>query len=119
MTLPAVGHTGNTLNSLRWAGMALLYAVGCTTGDAGPGRPSTPVEAPSVGVGDGHAGDAGPAGEPGMFDGADAGPPGKPGMFWVATHGDDAGEGTAEHPFRTLARARDAVAALRSAHGLP
>lgn len=39
--------------------------------------------------------------------------------FYVAPDGDDAAAGTAEAPFATLERARDAVRALKDARGLP
>ena len=39
--------------------------------------------------------------------------------FYAAPDGNDAGPGNAERPFATLARARDAVRALRQAGPLP
>ena len=39
--------------------------------------------------------------------------------FYVSPDGDDAADGSAASPFRTLVRARDAVRALKAAKGLP
>ncbi|HUS81062.1 MAG TPA: LamG-like jellyroll fold domain-containing protein, partial [Armatimonadota bacterium] len=39
--------------------------------------------------------------------------------LWVATDGDDANPGTAEAPFRTIERARDAIRELKAAGPLP
>ncbi len=40
-------------------------------------------------------------------------PASEPRFFHVSSHGDDAGSGTAEKPFRTFERARDAVRPLQ------
>lgn len=53
------------------------------------------------------------------FAGATKMKPARPGMvIHVRADGDDAGAGTAERPFATLARARDAVRAAKAAGGL-